>query len=150
MRAIHPESDVWAALPPPLPTHHHHPLSHGLSRRAFLGAAAGTTGVVLGAGLLTPAAAAASSGGATPRPIPKGTTVGGVTFSFQPFGPGLEPASITDFHGLVGVADVQGTGTATNHDGTTETLLYDTDMRFMKGAYIATDGRVHKGTFGFV
>ena len=86
----------------------------------------------------------------SPRPIPKGTTINGVTFSFQPFGAGLEPASITDFHGFVGVADVQGTGTATYPDGSTETLLFDTDMRFMKGSYIAKDRRVHRGTFGFV
>ena len=66
------------------------------------------------------------------------------------FGAGLEPASITDFHGFVGVADVQGTGTATYPDGSTETLLFDTDMRFMKGSYIAKDRRVHRGTFGFV
>jgi hypothetical protein len=50
----------------------------------------------------------------------------------------------------VGVAQVQGTGTGTNADGSTETLLYDTDMRFMRGVYVAVDGKVHRGTFGFV
>ena len=50
----------------------------------------------------------------------------------------------------MGVAQVQGTGTQTNPDGSTETLLYDTDMRFMKGVYLGKDGRIHKGTFGFV
>ena len=58
--------------------------------------------------------------------------------------------SITDFNGFVGVADVQGTGTATYPDGSTETLLYDTDMRFMTGTYVGKDGKVYKGTFGFV
>jgi hypothetical protein len=45
---------------------------------------------------------------------------------------------------------VQGTGTGTNPDGSTETLLYDTDVRFMKGVYVGQDGAVHKGTFGFI
>jgi hypothetical protein len=73
-----------------------------------------------------------------------------VTFSLTFFGPGMDPSSITDFNGFVGVADVQGTGTATKTDGTSETLLFDTDMRFMKGVYVGQDGRVHQGTFGFV
>jgi hypothetical protein len=38
-------------------------------------------------------------------------------------------SSIADFNGFIGVADVQGNGTATNPDGSTETLLFDTDMR---------------------
>jgi hypothetical protein len=62
----------------------------------------------------------------------------------------MDPSSITDFNGFIGVADVQGTGTGHNPDGTTETLLFDTDMRFMSGVYIGRDGRVHQGTFGFV
>src|SRR6266849_3322053 len=77
-------------------------------------------------------------------------TIGGVTFQLSFFGPGLDPSSITDFNGFVGVADVQGTGTATSSDGSTETLLFDTDMRFMSGVYVGQDGAVHKGTFGFV
>jgi hypothetical protein len=77
-------------------------------------------------------------------------TLNGVTFALSFFGPGLDPSSITDFNGFVGVADVQGTGTATNPDGSTETLLYDTDMRFMSGSYVGKDGHVYKGTFGFV
>jgi len=155
MRALEAKPEVWGGLPSADPGrpdhHHHHHAPHGLSRRGFFGAAAGTAGVVLASGLLTPSAAAAEDeGDPSPRPIPKGTTINGVTFSFQPFGAGLEPASITDFHGFVGVADVQGTGTATYPDGSTETLLFDTDMRFMKGSYIAKDRRVHRGTFGFV
>ena len=46
------------------------------------------------------------------------------------------------------MAQVQGTGTGTNADGSTETLLYDTDMRFMKGVYVGKDGAVHKGRSG--
>jgi hypothetical protein len=53
-----------------------------------------------------------------------------------------EPSSITDFNGFVGATDIQGTGTSG--------LLFDLDMRFMKGVYVGMDGRVHRGTFGFV
>jgi hypothetical protein len=86
----------------------------------------------------------------TPKPTTSTVTVGGTDFHFTFFGPGIDPSSITDFNGFVGVADVQGTGTATNPDGSTETLLFDTDMRLMSGVYVGQDGAVHKGTFGFV
>jgi hypothetical protein len=80
----------------------------------------------------------------------KKVDLNGLTFSLTSFGPGMDPSSITDFNGFVGVADVQGTGTAHNADGSTETLLYDTDMRFMTGTYVGKDGQNYKGTFGFV
>ena len=78
------------------------------------------------------------------------TTVDGTDFHFVSFGPGVDPSSITDFKGFVGVADVRGTGTARNPDGSTETPLFDTDMRFMQGTYVGLDGAVHEATFGFV
>jgi len=87
---------------------------------------------------------------AAPNPIPYGTTVGGVFFHLVFFGAGIAPGVIADFNGFVGVADVRGTGTATYPDGSSETLLFDTDMRFMKGNYVGQDGEVHHGTFGFV
>jgi hypothetical protein len=37
-----------------------------------------------------------------------------------------------------------------NPDGSVETLLFDTDMRFMQGTYVGLDGAVHHATFGFV
>ena len=126
-------------------------LRHALSRRAFIASSAGAAGAVLGAGLLTPTTAGASKGSnPAPKPTTNHTTIGGVDFSLTFFGPGLDASSITDFNGFLGVADVQGTGTATNPDGTVETLLFDSDMRFMSGVYVAQDGRTHKGTFGFV
>jgi hypothetical protein len=127
--------------------HAHHA---AVSRRRFIGGAATALGTVLGASVLRPGAALAKTQNAAPNPIPGGTTINGQLFHFLFFGPGLEPASITDFNGFVGVADVQGTGTARNPDGSTETLLYDTDVRFMKGVYVGKDGAVHKGTFGFI
>src|SRR5215472_6985433 len=105
-----------------------HYARHNLSRRAFIGGAAVATGVTVGSGLLWPAAASAA---AHPNRAPKPTTatfkVGGKTFHLTSFGPGEDPSSITDFKGVVGVADVRGKGVATNPDGSTETLLFDTD-----------------------
>jgi hypothetical protein len=95
-------------------------------------------------------ALAKTQGDPTPKPIPGGLTLCGVTFHVFPFAIDQEPSTITDFNGFVGVCDLQGTGTATDRDGTTETLLFDTDMRFMKGTYVGTDGHVRHGTFGFV
>jgi hypothetical protein len=125
---------------------------HRLTRRAFLGSTAGATGAILGGALLQPAAALAGSPrtDSSPTPTTNRITLDGKTFALTFFGPGMDPSSITDFNGFVGVADVQGTGTATNPDGSKETLLYDTDMRFMSGTYVGKDGHVHKGTFGFV
>jgi hypothetical protein len=116
-----------------------------------MGSAAGAAGAALATPLLRPVTGlAAKPTNATPKPTTSKATIGGVTFSLAFFGPGLDPSSITDFNGFVGVADVQGTGTGTNPDGSTETLLFDTDMRFMSGVYVGQDGAVHKGTFGFV
>jgi hypothetical protein len=124
---------------------------HVLSRRAFLGGTAGATAATLGAGLLHPTGAlAAPRCNFAPRPTVNSVTQNGQDFHLTFFGPGMDPSTVTDFNGFVGVADVQGTGTGTNPDGTTETLLFDTDMRFMSGVYIGQDGRVHKGTIGFV
>ena len=122
-----------------------------VSRRAFMGGAAGLTATALGASVLRAPAAWAKSGSvAVPKPTTNVLSLGGLDFHLTSFGPGMDPSSITDFNGFVGVAEVQGTGTATNPDGSTETLLFDTDMRFMQGVYVGQDGAVHQGTFGFV
>ncbi|HUL25747.1 MAG TPA: hypothetical protein VLW44_08230 [Streptosporangiaceae bacterium] len=127
-----------------------HYARHRYSRRAFIGGAAAATGATLGSGLLSPAAALAWHTQPAPKPTTAVTTLNGIDFHFTSFGPGVDPSSITDFKGLVGVADVRGTGTARNPDGSVETLLFDTDMRFMQGVYAGQDGAVHRGTFGFV
>jgi hypothetical protein len=145
------DSSRWAVPPDSLSSSHY--ARHALSRRAFVGgAAAAAAGASLGSGLLWPAAASAKTLGSSvaPRPTPATTSINGVSFHFVSFGPGVDPSSITDFKGFVGVADVRGTGTAKNPDGSVETLLFDTDMRFMQGAYVGQDGNVHRGTFGFV
>ena len=137
----------WGRSAATTPASHHH--GHRLTRQAFLGASAGVTG----AALLQPAAALAGNPRTddSPKPTTNKFTLDGVTFfSLTFFGPGLDPSSITDFNGFVGVADVQGTGTATYPDKPPETLLYDTDMRFMTGTYVGKDGKNYKGTFGFI
>jgi hypothetical protein len=111
---------------------------------------AGTAGAALGAGLLPGAALAANPANSAPKPTANTVTLGGKTFSVTFFDIGVDPSSIWDFNGFVGVADVQGTGTATNPDGSTETLLFDTDLRFMSGVYVGVDGAVHKGSFALI
>lgn len=122
-----------------------------LSRRGMLRTLAGVTGAVLGSGSTLPLLARAADDPA-PRPIPGGIQIFGPgTELFHVFGPhaGNEPAWITDFKGLVGRSVVSGTGMATGATDATP-LVFDVDMGFMQGEYIATDGQVHRGTFGFV
>jgi hypothetical protein len=149
MRQFPVDSNDWLVPSGSLSSLHH--ARHVLSRRALIGGAA-AAGASLGSGLLWPVAGSAAARPTQPAPKPTTatTTVNGVAFHFDFFGPGVDPSSITDFNGFVGVADVRGKGTATNPDGSTETLLFDTDMRFMKGVYVGVDGAVHQGTFGFV
>jgi hypothetical protein len=94
-------------------------------------------------------------GNATPLPIPLPLALAASPFGgpdiYQNFqGPadaqplfGNEPNQITNFNGFYGGARVQGTGT----DGGGNTLLWDADLRFMKGDYQALDGNLYHGTF---
>lgn len=147
MRSPMFDSTQWD-IPPPSLDHSHH-VHHALSRRAFIGSMAGAAGAAVTEGLL-PVSALAQSADTGPKPSTNAITINGVTFHFTFFGPTIDPSSITDFNGSVGVADVQGNGIGTNPDGSTETLLFDTDVRFMSGIYVGMDRAVHKGTFGFV
>ncbi len=135
------------------PRGHAHFWERALARRQFIRTAAGTTAVVVGAGLVLPVRARASEQNAPPRPIPGG---------IQPFGPGTEVfhvflpepgnelSTITDFNGHIGAAEILGTGTATDaKTGAKTKLLFDADVRFMVGEYVGLDGRNHHGTFGF-
>jgi len=114
-------------------------------------AAAATTGVVLGSGLWMPKLALAA--GSDPKPIPGGFSLLGKLFHVDPSSPGpnTENSTIFDFHGAIGAAQIQGTGTG-NYIGTGrhETLNFDSDMRFMQGTYIGMDGNQYSDTFGFI
>jgi hypothetical protein len=132
------------------------------SRRRLFGTAAGAGGAALASRLLSVAPAAAHDEGCHhchADPIPNGV---------QPFGPGtqvfhvfppdpsapqlLEPATITNFSGFLGLADVRGTGTETNrHTGATRTLSWEVDLRFFDGFIASHDARrLARCTFGFV
>jgi hypothetical protein len=131
-----------------------------ISRRRFMGGAAGATGLALAAGLWTPTQAVTSTAGAgEPNPIPhlNPSPFEPIHFSFP--GPadstdpttGHDPSLITDFKGLIGGADLDLTGTGTDTTtGETAPYHFHTDMRFMKGEFVGTDGRHHRSAFLFI
>jgi hypothetical protein len=131
---------------------HRHAWDRTLSRRSFLRVAAGTAGLVAGSRLWVPMIAEAAKGPGVPNPIPGCTQIDDLG-CFHFFFPGheQEPATITDFNGFVGIADITGTGVGTDPDtGQTIPLNFETDTRFMSGEFVAKDGRQHHGTFAFI
>jgi len=63
-----------------------------------------------------------------------------------------EPATITNFNGSVGLAYISGMVTRRSRSTgeTVELPFLAADMRFMTGVYRGDDGRVRRGTFGFI
>jgi hypothetical protein len=133
---------------------HAHFWQRALSRRQFLGTAVGSAAVIAGSGLLDPRLVISKDMPVRPKPLPSGTQFGGPgTPVFRIYFPGMgnENSAITDLDGMVGATDVQGMGTGTHlNTGKKTRYLFDTDMRFMKGTFVGTDGHTHQGTFGFV
>lgn len=140
-----------------------------LSRRNLIRGAARTAagaGLVLGSGLRLPAfaqEAAQESCPDLPRPIPHISSPPGAHFFFpgpvngapstDPHFPnaGFDPATITDFNGMIGNADLFFTGTGTRLDtGDSATYGFHTDWRFMAGVFIGVDGLQHNGTLSFI
>jgi hypothetical protein len=129
---------------------HAHFWERALSRSRFIKVVTCATGAALGADVLSVIARAAEPSDATPKPIPGGFSIGDLNFHVSG-GPSAEPSVITDFNGIVGIAFVSGHGTGTNTTtGVSTPLLFDSDMRFMTGEYVAADGHHYQGTFGFV
>jgi hypothetical protein len=65
--------------------------------------------------------------------------------------PGRDPSTIFDFDGVVGQADLTLTGTGTDTTtGASAPYGFHTDMRFIAGRFVGTDGKIHKGTFAFI
>jgi hypothetical protein len=136
---------------------HTHFWPHTISRRQFARTAAGAavTGAAFASGLFKPALAV-THGSGEPLPLPGGSPVLGG--GFHVFGPAVfdpidaEPATITDLNGFVGLTYISGMVTQTNtKTGEERTLPFvDSDMRFMKGVFKGTDGRVHQGAFALV
>jgi hypothetical protein len=137
----------------PLHQHRHTPGPSDIDRRGFLRNAAGVAaGAVAGSSLLSPLGAQAVTTSAEPNPIPGGTSIPPFGF-FHFFLPakGAEPSTITDFRGFVGIAQVGGTGVGTDTPEDPDVgLVFDVDLRFMKGTFVGKDGKRHRGTFGFV
>ncbi len=122
-----------------------------VSRAQVLRRGAAVVGAVAGLGLVD-AGAAFGQAGSDPKPIPGGFDQNFTPVPSNPFihvlppAIGFEMSTITDFNGVVAAAEIQ--GTARGSDGTTYT--FDTDMRFMRGVYVDTGGRVRDASFGFI
>jgi hypothetical protein len=122
-------------------------------RRQFLGTVAGLT--------ITQNLAKQLFAGTpgVPVPIPHTTPTPFGAFHFFFPGPvegvdpntGHDPSTIYNFNGFLGEADLDLSGTGT--DTTTNVsapYTFHTDMRFMSGVFVGTDGGVHRGAFAFI
>jgi hypothetical protein len=122
-----------------------------LSRRQLLQRSALALGGIAGLGLLDPSSVFGSTF-SPPAPIPGGFDLNFNLVSSDPFvhvlvpSVGFEMSTITDFNGVIGASETQ--GTAQGSDGSQ--YSFDCDMRFMRGAYVGLDGRMHNGSFGFI
>ncbi|MDX6533665.1 MAG: hypothetical protein QOF68_1409 [Gaiellales bacterium] len=129
-------------------------LEHGAeapqSRGQVLRRGATAFGALTGWSMLAGSPALAAS--RDPRPIPGGFDDAFNLVPRNPFihvlPPGIpfEMATITDFDGIIAATEIQ--GTARGSDGTRYT--FDADMRFMRGRYVAMDGKARNATFGFI
>src|SRR5260370_38766660 len=127
---------------------HSHFWERAMSRRQFIGTSAAVSGAALSTPLWAPLLAEAA-GTVEPRPIPQ--VFDGSPFHFQFLTPTTEPSTITDFHGIVGGADLLGEGWGTDTEtGKTTHLFTAVDNRFMKGTYVGGDRLKPHATFGFV
>lgn len=139
---------------------HAHFWHRALSRRSALGVAGGLLLAGLAHHAQTQPALARQTDRAMPKPIAGGGfEVDGELLHVYDYLPGNEPATIGDFRGLVAINHLQGEGTVTRGGGgggistpttTGDRLVYDADMRIMKGRYVGEDGQEHQGTFGFI
>ena len=123
------------------------------SRRRFLSGAAGAAGLAF----WMPQSAHAGQGkgkSADPTPIPGGVSPLGIfihhfpaQLTAAPLDTLNEPSQITDFKGFVSLTRLRGAGTSPQY---AQVLAYQADMGFMKGQFIAGDGNLHEGVFGFI
>jgi hypothetical protein len=136
-----------------------------ISRRNFIRASTGaaSAGLVLDSALSKPLFAAEEAHRACPvepQPIPHtiATPFGTTIHHFFP-GPvegvdpntGHDPSEIFDFSGVIAQADLLLSGTGTDlNTGDSAPYDFHTDMRFMKGQFVAADGNAHKGAFAFI
>lgn len=132
-------------------------LHHRLHRRDFL-KAAGVLGAAAGSGVASALPALASHEG-LPKPIPGGTEIPGIGFIHFFFPePGLDPSTITDWRGAVGLTVQRGRWEATDTTtglpvpsprGATE-VFWEADIRYMKGLYVDVRGNRDRAAFAFI
>jgi hypothetical protein len=128
-----------------------------LSRRHFVRSATGAlaAGAALTSGVWAPLSAKEREhehDPANPVPIPIGS------FGFHVNAPAFldpidaDPSTITDFRGFTGLAYISGMVSRTDRrtHAKVELPFLSSDMRFMQGEYRGLDGRVRRGTFGFI
>src|SRR5438046_8671783 len=82
-----------------------HANRHDLSRRTFLKAGVAATAVIATSGVLSSSSLAKSG---MPSPTPANPAFGGL--HIHGVDPSMEPSAITDFHGRIGAAVVDGAG----------------------------------------
>ncbi len=141
---------------------HAHFWERAVSRRNMLLGTTAAAGFMVGRPFLpprflTPARAATTA--TEPRPIPGGIVVldqqrfhaypPGRMNPLDPASPISEPSTITDFDGVLAIAQTLGRGTGVEK-GVEAPMTFDSDMRFMAGRYIGMDGQTYTGTFGFI
>jgi hypothetical protein len=87
-----------------------------------------------------------------PVPIPT-TSPYHVSGFASPTNLNAEPSTITNFSGSFGFATLSGTVTRTDRKTGEEMSLpfgSNTNMRFMTGTFVGTDGQTYPGTFAFI
>jgi hypothetical protein len=134
---------------------HRHFWDRGLSRRQFIATAAAASGAAVTSSLWFPELVAAAGTGA-PNPIPGGIAPfgpGGPTFHiFLPsmvIAGGHDPNTITDFRGVLALAETKGTGVGGVGSAKT-TFNWEADVRLIKGVFVGQDRKHHHGAFAFV
>jgi len=122
------------------------PIDGTVSRRKFLTNAAGAAGLAFWIPELAGAAEGKAKGkSADPKPIPGGAMPLGIPIHHFPVLPTAmplaslnEPSQITDFKGFVGLNRIRGAGRGS---GFAHDLAFQADMGFMKGQFIAENGK---------
>ena len=162
----------WKTLLERKAAEHYHRFHSGtptLTRRGFLSAATGATGLLAASPFaFSPLALAdqRSKTTAEPNPIPGGGTAFGFHVHHNPLpnDPTLpltifnttqgDPSEIGDFNGLVVDTMIRGLGTGSGvtfaDDTKPGSLAFRADMGAMRGEYVGEDGQHHHGSFVFI
>jgi hypothetical protein len=127
-------------------------LGSAISRRQFVQGTGAAVAAAAFAGAMRPATVLAAGNDPVPITGSPGLSPFSVWAPLFVDSIDADPASITNFNGIAGLAYVNGTvhrrNTVTEEVDTFPFL--DADMRFMQGVYRGVDGRPRQGTFGFV